>query len=177
MRKALSVKKRFEVFKRDAFACQYCGATPPDVVLEVDHIHPVAKGGGSEENNLITACFDCNRGKGAEALSSAPMALSDAADLAKERASQMRAMVDAFEEEREAMDMLCWDVAETLKRNAREGFSRAQFDSIRRFMGDLGYTETMDAAMIAASRKHEGLSRFKYFCGICWRKVRGPVGE
>ena len=54
---------RFEVFKRDGFTCQYCGSRPPDVVLELDHIDPRAAGGGDEVINLITACFDCNRGK------------------------------------------------------------------------------------------------------------------
>jgi len=35
-RKPLSKKLRFEVFKRDSFACQYCGAKAPDVLLEVE---------------------------------------------------------------------------------------------------------------------------------------------
>ena len=62
-RKSLSKKLRFEIFKRDQFTCQYCGQQPPDVVLEVDHIMPVSKGGDNDEMNLVTACFDCNRGK------------------------------------------------------------------------------------------------------------------
>ena len=60
---SLSKKTRFEIFKRDGFTCQYCGQRPPEVVLEVDHIHPSSKGGSDEELNLITSCFDCNRGK------------------------------------------------------------------------------------------------------------------
>ena len=62
-RKNLSKSVRFEVFKRDSFTCQYCGKSAPDVVLEVDHIIPVSKGGDNDISNLITACFDCNRGK------------------------------------------------------------------------------------------------------------------
>lgn len=65
---ALSKSKRFEIFKRDGFTCQYCGMRPPDVVLEVDHIDPRSKGGSDDELNLITACFDCNRGKAAKKL-------------------------------------------------------------------------------------------------------------
>lgn len=68
-RKSLSKKTRFEVFKRDSFKCQYCGESSPDVVLEVDHIEPVSKGGTNDITNLITSCFDCNRGKGATKLS------------------------------------------------------------------------------------------------------------
>lgn len=66
-RKNLSKKIRFEVFKRDMFKCQYCGKSPikdQDVVLEVDHIVPVAEGGSNEMINLVTSCWDCNRGKG-----------------------------------------------------------------------------------------------------------------
>ena len=62
-RNPLSKKTRFEVFKRDSFTCQYCGSKSPDVILEVDHILPISKGGKNEILNLITACFDCNRGK------------------------------------------------------------------------------------------------------------------
>ena len=61
-------KMRFEVFKRDSFKCQYCGATSPDVVLEVDHIKPKKEGGKDNITNLITACKDCNSGKGARLL-------------------------------------------------------------------------------------------------------------
>lgn len=34
-RKSISKKVRFEVFKRDGFSCQYCGATPPGALLHV----------------------------------------------------------------------------------------------------------------------------------------------
>ena len=60
---------RFEVFKRDKFTCQYCGRTVPEVILHVDHIKPVAKGGKNDIMNLITSCSDCNLGKGARELS------------------------------------------------------------------------------------------------------------
>lgn len=62
-RAALSKKLRFEVFKRDSFACIYCGMKAPEVVLEIDHIHPVSKGGTNDLVNLATACSGCNAGK------------------------------------------------------------------------------------------------------------------
>ena len=62
-REVISKKIRFEIFKRDKFTCQYCGKKAPDVVLNIDHINPVAKGGTNELMNLITSCFDCNNGK------------------------------------------------------------------------------------------------------------------
>lgn len=63
-RKSISKKTRFEVFKRDNFTCQYCGRSAPEVILEIDHINPVKNGGDNNIMNLITSCFDCNRGKG-----------------------------------------------------------------------------------------------------------------
>ena len=68
-RTQLSNKIRFEVFKRDSFTCQYCGKKAPDVILNVDHINPVKRGGRNELLNLITSCFECNNGKRATPLS------------------------------------------------------------------------------------------------------------
>lgn len=65
---SLSAKLRFEVFKRDGFICRYCGRKTPQVILEVDHVIPSSKGGVDEIENLVTSCFDCNRGKGATLL-------------------------------------------------------------------------------------------------------------
>jgi hypothetical protein len=68
-RKSLSDKTRFEIFKRDSFTCQYCGKMAPTVVLECDHIDPVANGGSDEMMNLVTSCETCNSGKRARLLS------------------------------------------------------------------------------------------------------------
>lgn len=60
---AISKRVRFEVFKRDKFTCNYCGKSAPKVVLQVDHIEPVSKGGTNDLLNLITSCDACNAGK------------------------------------------------------------------------------------------------------------------
>lgn len=57
------LKLRFEIFKRDKFACQYCGRTAPSVVLEIDHVVPKSKGGLNCASNYKTACRECNNGK------------------------------------------------------------------------------------------------------------------
>lgn len=62
-RKGLSKGLRFDVLKRDSFACTYCGARPPNTELHVDHIKPVAEGGSNDPSNLVTACVECNLGK------------------------------------------------------------------------------------------------------------------
>lgn len=60
---AVSVRTRFEVFKRDDFTCRYCGRRSPEVVLQVDHITPRSAGGSNDEMNLVTSCWECNSGK------------------------------------------------------------------------------------------------------------------
>ena len=52
--------------KRDHYTCQICGDNiykHPDIILEIDHIIPVSKGGETVEYNLQTLCRTCNRKK------------------------------------------------------------------------------------------------------------------
>lgn len=94
-RKAISKSVRFEVFKRDSFKCQYCGASAPEVVLNVDHIQPVSKGGNASDiANLITACFSCNSGK-------SDRLLTDDAAVAKQKRQ-----LDQLQERREQLEMM-----------------------------------------------------------------------
>lgn len=61
--------RRFQILKRDDYRCQICGRSSVDGArLEVDHKHPRAHGGDDSYDNLWTLCFDCNRGKGTQAL-------------------------------------------------------------------------------------------------------------
>lgn len=60
---SISKSLRFDVFARDLFTCRYCGQRSPDVILECDHILPRSLGGADDILNLVTSCFDCNRGK------------------------------------------------------------------------------------------------------------------
>lgn len=62
-RKSISKKVRFEIFKRDMFKCVYCGNKAPDILLQIDHIIPVSKGGDNDLTNLVTSCESCNNGK------------------------------------------------------------------------------------------------------------------
>jgi len=64
--KKIAARTRFFILQRDNFRCQYCGASPASegVKLHVDHIDPKSKGGSHDNSNLITACNDCNLGKG-----------------------------------------------------------------------------------------------------------------
>lgn len=65
-RTTIPLKDRWAVLKRDNYRCAKYGASPSNdhqVELEVDHIHPVAKGGGNALENLQTLCRACNQGK------------------------------------------------------------------------------------------------------------------
>ncbi len=65
--RALMTKKlREHIKERDNFTCCNCGNSThvePNLLLEIDHIIPVAKGGYTEEKNLQTLCWKCNRAK------------------------------------------------------------------------------------------------------------------
>lgn len=65
--RTLMTKKLREYIKtRDNFTCCNCGNSihnEPNLLLEIDHIIPVSKGGCTEENNLQTLCWKCNRSK------------------------------------------------------------------------------------------------------------------
>ena len=59
----ISKARRFSVLSRDKFTCQCCGRSAPAVVLEIDHIDPVSRGGKNDISNLVTLCTECNLGK------------------------------------------------------------------------------------------------------------------
>lgn len=66
--RALMTKKlRQDILDRDNYTCQVCGNSThkePNLLLEIDHIKPVSKGGVTEMKNLRTLCWKCNRAKG-----------------------------------------------------------------------------------------------------------------
>lgn len=68
--RALMTSKLREAIKhRDNYTCQACGLSTRDeanLLLEIDHIIPISKGGMSTEENLQTLCWKCNRTKGAK---------------------------------------------------------------------------------------------------------------
>ncbi len=54
---------RRNIFKRDRFACQYCGVQPGSEELTLDHVVPRAQGGESRWDNCVLACVSCNKRK------------------------------------------------------------------------------------------------------------------
>lgn len=171
-RTAIPKSIRFEVFKRDKFTCQYCGLSAPDVILEIDHIKPVSKGGTNDILNLVTACRECNRGKTNKELSdnTAVKVQKQQLDDMQERREQLEMMLkwremldDELSIESEAISCLLgnetkWSLSENGLKTARK--------LIRRF----GFSEVYTATQIAIDRYYNG-SEDSW--NQAWNKVGG----
>ena len=185
-RKPISKKTRFEVFKRDRFTCQYCGRMSPDVILEVDHIKPVAEGGTNKMINLITSCRDCNRGKGKRRL-------SDDAELKK----QQKELIDLADKREQAEMMIKWrdemlDLTEkqafSIDRYIRTisewGCSEVGIGNLIKLIKSFSYNEVYEATEIAFDHYYDGSERswnkaFGKLGGICYnrRKKKGEAED
>lgn len=64
-RREIPLGLRYDILKRDKFACVICGRTPKihNISLQVDHIIAWTKGGKTVKENLRTLCNECNNGK------------------------------------------------------------------------------------------------------------------
>jgi Fe-S oxidoreductase len=176
-RKPISKRTRFEVFKRDGFSCKYCGQSPPDTVLEVDHVIPVSGGGSNHADNLVTACVACNRGKSNTPLSSVPPDLRQRAMEVAEREADIFSQSLVFAAKRERIEREAWEVVQELF-NGTDEINAGWFRSIERFIELLGLEECIEAARIALRAPvYKDRKRFLYFCGVCWRRVRALGGE
>jgi hypothetical protein len=173
VRKPISKRLRFNVFKRDSFTCQYCGRVPPAVVLEVDHILPVASGGKSAIDNLLTACFDCNRGKGATPLSSIPQTVSEKAALVSEKLEQVKAFERLVKAKRRHEEKIVDEVEDAFRIHF-DGYSFGpKFrQSILTFLQHIPSHQLVDYMHMACSRIGRRDDSIKYFCGICWKTIR-----
>jgi hypothetical protein len=173
-RKALSAKARFEIFKRDAFTCQYCGSHPPAVILHVDHVVPVAEGGTNVDTNLVTSCERCNLGKGATSLQLIPASLSSRAAVVAEREKQLRGYSEIMESQRQRIERdACRVVAVMNECFGTKGIRRDWFISVTRFVDRIGVHQCLQAVDLACSKRPWSEPKaFTYFCGICWRLIK-----
>lgn len=89
-RRSLSKGLRFEIFKRDGFRCRYCGATPLQSALQVDHVVPVVDGGADDPANLLTACQPCNIGKGSRRLEACKLEQPTDVEILRDQIEQIK---------------------------------------------------------------------------------------
>jgi HNH endonuclease len=178
-RKAMSKTLRFEVFKRDLFTCQYCGAHPPEAVLQVDHIVAVANGGTNKQDNLVTSCQPCNIGKGVRDLMVAPTSLADKAKLVAEREAQLIGYHEILQSKLDREEDQMWRVADIVSpRSSEIGIPRDQCLSIKRFIEKIGLFETIGLAEVARAKFPGGGRRaLLYFFGCCWNFIRSNKAE
>lgn len=176
-RKSISKKIRFEVFKRDKFTCQYCGKTAPDVVLEIDHIKPVSKGGSNEILNLVTACMECNRGK-------TNIELSDDSTIKKQQKqmqelSERKEQLEMLLEWRAGLSNLENDyvdaVVDVFIQNTDCGVSESGRKKIKKWLKEFSLQEVLESAEIAISKYYDGTENgwenaFNKVSGICYTK-------
>lgn len=194
---SVSVRTRFEVFKRDRFTCAYCGKHPPDVLLECDHIIPVAAGGSDDLENLVTACWDCNRGKADRLLDegTAPAVNQASLEAMQERLEQARAYVETLTAMQAVTDQMvfrvqeawakAWkaDLVETEDGRVQYKFpegSGGEFPSVASIKGvlrELSLEDVLYAVDECAERKES--DRYwpnnyavRYFFGICRNLAR-----
>jgi 5-methylcytosine-specific restriction endonuclease McrA len=66
---------RFNIYQRDHYTCQYCGQQLKAEELTFDHVIPASQGGTRTWTNIATACYPCNRRKGARTPEEAGMRL------------------------------------------------------------------------------------------------------
>jgi DNA-directed RNA polymerase subunit RPC12/RpoP len=179
-RKSVSKKLRFEIFKRDGFRCQYCGATPVEQTLQVDHVVSVASGGGNDQDNLITSCWPCNIGKGARDITVAPMPMERRAKDTAEREAQLAGFQEIFEAKRNRIEDETWRVIYILDEFAEKSgkTNKVWFSSAQMFVKKMGVHQVLDAAEIASAKfRFRSESRFRYFCGICWKMIRDSQSD
>jgi len=182
-RKSLSKKTRFDVFKRDGFACQYCGRTPPSTTLEIDHIVAVASGGNNSESNLLTSCMDCNRGKSDGSLKQVPPSLASQIADRKERFAQVEEYNRFLLEQRARDEQVIIELGyywhdKYMKEKGKWVFGQDRTNSLRIFLKHLAPVEIMDAMDVAHGKfscriDDEHYKTWKYFCGVSWRKIKG----
>jgi hypothetical protein len=153
-RKSIGTKLRFEVFKRDSFTCQYCGGSAPDVILEIDHISPVSKGGDNDIMNLVTSCWGCNSGKGDRELDDDAVIEKQRAQLEElnERRLQLEMMLQWRDGLKSIEEQQCEAAAERFSNVSGYTLNRTGAKAIKSHVRKFGLTAVLDALDVAAER-------------------------
>lgn len=173
-RKTISKRDRFEVFKRDNFTCQYCNSKPPEVTLEIDHIIPISKNGNNNMDNLITACFDCNRGKSNIILDKIPNSLHNKIENKKIAQKQYAEYQRILKKQNKLIESDI-DKVENVYSLSFDGyvFTDNFRLTVKNFNNSLGVESVINAMEKACIKIYYDEQKvLKYFCGICWNKIK-----
>jgi len=175
---AVSKRIRYEVLRRDNYACRYCGGSAPDVALTVDHVIPTALGGSDDPSNLVAACGPCNSGKtstspdGPLVADVAQDALRWAAAMTRAAEIQRRSRVEENRFFNAFIDIIC----EILRMPGHtfpvhpedsEDMHRTicQFQRLGLDLDDLRFAFRRASGNARVDEDHV----WRYFCGVTWR--------
>jgi len=61
--KRIVVFSRRNLWRRDAWYCQFCGCRPSNDEITIDHVVPRSQGGTTIFENTVLACIKCNKKK------------------------------------------------------------------------------------------------------------------
>ena len=90
-----------------------------------------------------------------------------------EREAQIRAYREIMELRSERLEEEAWSVADIfMDRFRRDSMRKDELLSIRMFIQRLDVYEVREAMEIAVMKKTWPPHAFKYFCGVCWTKIR-----
>lgn len=176
----ISKKIRFEVFKRDSFTCQYCGREAPEIILEIDHIEPKSKGGKDDLFNLITSCYDCNRGKRNKRISDRNEIKKQKEELNKlnKRREQLEFLLQWRNEVSEIIDNEIDAIESIFKDSANCNFNPPGKYIIKKLIKRYGFEEVLDATDKSLSKYYDARipkseeKAFDYISRICETKKR-----
>lgn len=177
---AVSKRLRFEILRRDNHACRYCGSSPTEAELTVDHVIPVALGGTDAPTNLVAACQACNAGKSATAPDQAlvdgvtddAIRWSRAMQLAADNARRQRAeAADQFAKDVETFDRVWigW------KDNDKQPIPRDEHwrDSLSNWLAAGLDLDTL-TELVTYTMNRRGLpneAAWRYFCKCAWNTL------
>lgn len=180
---AVTKRTRFEVLRRDGHTCRYCGASAPDVALQVDHVIPVALGGTDGPDNLVAACRDCNYGKSSS--SPNPELVAQVNADAFRWAAAMKRAVEIHQERAEAREEYEWQIykyfyegcwSRWVHRDTEEQIPLPD-DWDRTFIRfiEYGIEPAQLEAWVSETAMNPNVlfeNKFRYVCGIAWKRVR-----
>lgn len=177
---AVSKRLRYEILRRDSHTCRYCGASAPDVPLRVDHVTPVALGGGDEPSNLATSCHDCNSGK-TSTNPDAPL-VADVADDALRWAAAMQQAADDLRDKQAPKVAYRKHFEKSWRGWTREdGWKTVHVELPDSWKSSLDtfyeaglpkevWPDIVEKAMTNPTVRVD--NTFRYACGIAWRMVK-----
>ena len=125
-------------------------------------------------NNLITSCFDCNRGKSNIPLNKLPNTIKDNVEILEEKHLQYKEYQKLLRKINKAISNDIQLVEDAYIDCFPEFCLKESFknSSIKMFIEKIGVSEVVDSMYIACSRVFDEEKAIKYFCGICWNKIR-----